>query len=72
MRHEYAGDVDDFGKYALLTALAREDLVRYLNVCAKSNNDGLFPAGKLADALRCLPQWHRTEGWNEEKRGAKV
>jgi hypothetical protein len=46
MRHEYFGDVGDFGKYALLTALAREDLqlgvVWYLNGSTESNNDGLF------------------------------
>ncbi len=46
MRHDYVGDVGDFGKYALLTALAGEDLrlgvVWYLNVCAESNNDGSF------------------------------
>jgi hypothetical protein len=46
MRHEYVGDVGDFGKYALLNALAGEDLqlgvVWYLNASTESNNDGLF------------------------------
>jgi hypothetical protein len=60
MRHEYVGDVGDFGKYALLTALAGEDLrlgvVWYLNVCAESNNDGLFTAyGHLRS---CDPALH--------------
>jgi hypothetical protein len=46
MRHEYVGDVGDFGKYALLRAMAANDLslgiVWYLNVCSESNNDGSF------------------------------
>lgn len=46
MRHGYVGDVGDFGKYALLAALASNDLclgiVWYLNICAESNNDGSF------------------------------
>lgn len=46
MRHEYVGDVGDFGKYALWAALAANDLrlgvVWYLNICAESNNDGFF------------------------------
>src|SRR5947209_11324823 len=44
MRHEYVGDVGDFGKYALLNALASKDMplgvVWYLNTCIESNNDG--------------------------------
>jgi hypothetical protein len=46
MRHEYVGDVGDFGKYSLLNTLAAEDLrlgiVWYLNVSPESNNDGSF------------------------------
>jgi hypothetical protein len=46
MRHEYVGDVGDFGKYALLRAMAANDLslgvVWYLNICSESNNDGSF------------------------------
>ena len=46
MRHEYVGDIGDFGKYALLKALAGNDLtlgvVWYLNVAHESNNDGQF------------------------------
>ena len=47
MRHEYVGDIGDFGKYALLKALAGNDLtlgvVWYLNVVNESNNDGCLP-----------------------------
>jgi hypothetical protein len=45
MRHEYVGDVGDFGKYALLTALCKDlrlGVVWYLNDRAESNNDGSF------------------------------
>ena len=60
MRHEYVGDIGDFGKYALLKALAGNDLtlgvVWYLNVAHESNNDGQFTS---YDHLRiCDPTLH--------------
>lgn len=46
MQDRYAGDVGDFGKYALLRALAASDLllgvVWYLNPDEEDNHDGLF------------------------------
>lgn len=46
MQHRYAGDIGDFGKYALLKALAGDDLRLgvhwYLNPREERNNDGQF------------------------------
>lgn len=46
MQHRYVGDVGDFGKYALLNALASSDLrlgiIWYLNEFEESNSDGKF------------------------------
>src|SRR5215467_5298537 len=60
MKHEYVGDIGDFGKYALLKALAGSDLILgvawYLNAAHESNNDGMFTR---YDELRsCDPQLH--------------
>jgi len=44
MQNRYVGDVGDFGKFALLRALAGEDIALgvlwYLNTREESNNDG--------------------------------
>jgi len=60
MRHEYVGDVGDFGKYALLNALAGADLslgvVWYLNTCVESNNDGRFT--DYRNLRSCNPYLH--------------
>jgi hypothetical protein len=46
MQHRYVGDVGDFGKYALLNALAssgfRLGIIWYLNEYEESNSDGKF------------------------------
>lgn len=46
MQHRYVGDVGDFGKYALLNALASSGLrlgvIWYLNEFEESNSDGNF------------------------------
>ena len=46
MQHRYVGDVGDFGKYALLNALAssglRLGIVWYLNEFEEGNSDGKF------------------------------
>lgn len=60
MKHEYVGDIGDFGKYALLKALAASDLVLgvawYLNVAHESNNDGMFT--KYDQLRSCDPELH--------------
>src|SRR5919198_1806791 len=60
MRHEYVGDIGDFGKFALLKALAGSDLtlgiVWYLNTAPEATNDGSFTR---YDHLRsCDPELH--------------
>lgn len=62
MRHEYVGDIGDFGKYALLKALAGDDLplgiVWYLNEAREHRNDGLFT--EYSYLRSCDPALHDT------------
>ncbi len=48
MQDKYVGDIGDFGKYALLKALAKDSLrlavVWYLNAVPEANQDGKFTA----------------------------
>jgi hypothetical protein len=60
VQDRYAGDIGDFGKYALLKALAGEDLRLgvhwYLNADEESNNDGKFTG--YSHLRHCDPALH--------------
>lgn len=60
MRHEYVGDIGDFGKYALLRTLGGSDLtlgvVWYLNQSRESNNDGRIT--RYEELRHCDPELH--------------